>query len=73
MPDQDFSRPYPKTFTGVQWRAILIAMRHGLEAMSGEDAEIVRALLPELSRDVKALRELEPLGCGLARGDREDP
>lgn len=73
MPDTSFSRKYPQVFTGVEWRAILIAVQRGVETMNGEDAEIVRALLPGLRETVKILRDLEPIGCGLARGDREEP
>lgn len=74
MPDPTRSRPHPKTFTAVQWHAMMTLMMRGLEA-SGDDAEAktVRELLPDLKRDVSIMRDLEPVGCGLDRGDREDP
>jgi len=67
-PDPDKSRPYPHTYTGIEWASILMLLRRGLEATPVQDdreVQIVRKLLPELQETVKVLRELEPLGCGL--------
>lgn len=65
-PDPNRSRPYPKTYRGIEWAAILALLKRGLEA-SGEDreAEVVKELLPDLQETVNILAELEPLGCGL--------
>ena len=70
QPDPNRSRSISRTQTGIEWASILAILKRGLELdPEGREAELVRKLLPDLERDVAALRRIEIFGCGLDHPD----
>lgn len=65
--DKDFSRPIPRTYTGVQWAVILRALQQYADLTHDGRTCVTHArqMLPDLREHVEACAQLEPIGCGL--------